>query len=320
MPNTAPAPATGDHDFAAEVLNGLSARPRSIPCRFLYDARGSALFERITQLDEYYPTRTEIGLLERHAGDIAALAGEGAVIVEFGSGSSRKTEILIEALPGLAAYVAIDISPAALTEAAERLRARFPGLSVITLTGDFNGPMELPAGARSRSKLGFFPGSTIGNLDTDDAVAFLENARNLLGPDGALLIGVDLKKDESVLVPAYNDSEGVTAEFNLNLLRRINRELDGSFDLSKFAHEAIYNAEAGRMEIFITSRENQNVTVLGREFAFACGERIHTENSHKYGLGDITVMAERAGWTHARAWVDDNSLFSLNILTRSPLA
>ncbi|MFP4536866.1 MAG: L-histidine N(alpha)-methyltransferase [Dichotomicrobium sp.] len=320
MPKTAPAVAAGDEDFAAEVLDGLSTRPRSIPCRFLYDARGSELFEQITQLDEYYPTRTEIGLLERHAVDIAALAGEDVVIVEFGSGSSRKTEILIEALPGLAAYVAIDISPAALTEAAERLRARFPGLSVVTVTGDFNGPIELPAGVTGKRKLGFFPGSTIGNLDTDEAVAFLENAGELLGADGALLIGVDLKKDESVLVPAYNDSEGVTAEFNLNLLRRINRELGGSFDLSKFAHEAVYNAEAGRMEIFITSRENQNVTVLGRDFAFRRGERIHTENSHKYSLNDITVMAERAGWEHARAWVDDDNLFSLNVLTRSPLA
>ncbi|MFP3920124.1 MAG: L-histidine N(alpha)-methyltransferase [Dichotomicrobium sp.] len=320
MPKTAPAVAAGDEDFAAEVLDGLSTRPRSIPCRFLYDARGSELFEQITQLDEYYPTRTEIGLLEKHAADIAALAGEDVVIVEFGSGSSRKTEILIEALPGLAAYVAIDISPAALTEAAERLRARFPGLSVVTVTGDFNGPIELPAGVTGKRKLGFFPGSTIGNLDTDEAVAFLENAGELLGADGALLIGVDLKKDESVLVPAYNDSEGVTAEFNLNLLRRINRELGGSFDLSKFAHEAIYNVEAGRMEIFITSRENQNVTVLGRDFAFRRGERIHTENSHKYSLNDITVMAERAGWEHARAWVDDDNLFSLNVLTRSPLA
>lgn len=320
MPNTAPAPATGDEDFAAEVLDGLSTRPRSIPCRFLYDARGSALFERITQLDEYYPTRTEIGLLEKHAVDIAALAGEDAVIVEFGSGSSRKTEILIAALPGLAAYVAIDISPAALDEAAERLRARFPGLAVVTVTGDFNGPIALPADLRGKRKLGFFPGSTIGNLDTDEAVAFLENAGAMLGPDGALLIGVDLKKDESVLVPAYNDSEGVTAEFNLNLLQRINRELDGSFDLSKFDHEAVYNADAGRMEIFITSREDQNVTVLGRDFAFARGERIHTENSHKYSLDDIAVMAGRAGWVHARAWVDDDNLFSLNVLTQQPAA
>jgi len=303
-------------DFATEVLNGLSRRPRAIPCRFLYDARGSELFERITELEDYYPTRTEIGLLERHAPDIAELAGAGVAIVEFGSGSSRKTEILIAALPALAAYVAIDISAAALSEAATRLRARFPDLEVVTVTGDFNDAMDLPASLAATRKLGFFPGSTIGNLGNDEAISFLSNARERLGPDGALLLGVDLKKPESILVPAYDDSEGVTAAFNLNLLTRINRELGGSFDLTKFAHEAIYNAEAGRVEIYITSREDQEVTVLGQPFAFARGERIHTENSHKYAIEDITAMAEAAGWTHARAWVDDDNLFSLNMLSQ----
>jgi len=303
-------------DFATEVLNGLSRRPRAIPCRFLYDARGSELFERITELEDYYPTRTEIGLLERHAPDIAELAGAGVAIVEFGSGSSRKTEILIAALPALAAYVAIDISAAALSEAATRLRARFPDLEVVTVTGDFNDAMDLPASLAATRKLGFFPGSTIGNLGNEEAISFLSNARERLGPDGALLLGVDLKKPESILVPAYDDSEGVTAAFNLNLLTRINRELGGSFDLTKFAHEAIYNAEAGRVEIYITSREDQEVTVLGQSFAFAPGERIHTENSHKYAIEDITAMAEAAGWTHARAWVDDDNLFSLNMLTQ----
>jgi len=303
-------------DFATEVLNGLSRRPRAIPCRFLYDARGSELFERITELEDYYPTRTEIGLLERHAPDIAELAGAGVAIVEFGSGSSRKTEILIAALPALAAYVAIDISAAALSEAATRLRARFPDLEVVTVTGDFNDAMDLPASLAATRKLGFFPGSTIGNLGNDEAISFLSNARERLGPDGALLLGVDLKKPESILVPAYDDSEGVTAAFNLNLLTRINRELGGSFDLTKFAHEAIYNAEAGRVEIYITSREDQEVTVLGQSFAFARGERIHTENSHKYAIEDITAMAEAAGWTHARAWVDDDNLFSLNMLSQ----
>lgn len=304
-------------DFATEVLNGLSRRPRAIPCRFLYDARGSELFERITELEDYYPTRTEIGLLERHAPDIAELAGAGVAIVEFGSGSSRKTEILIAALPALAAYVAIDISAAALSEAATRLRAHFPDLEVVTVTGDFNDAMDLPASLAATRKLGFFPGSTIGNLGNDEAISFLSNARERLGPDGALLLGVDLKKPESILVPAYDDSEGVTAAFNLNLLTRINRELGGSFDLTKFAHEAIYNAEAGRVEIYITSREDQEVTVLGQPFAFARGERIHTENSHKYAIEDITAMAEAAGWTHARAWVDDDNLFSLNMLSQS---
>jgi dimethylhistidine N-methyltransferase len=317
MQTTAQAEAAIQDDFATEVLAGLSRRPRSIPCRFLYDARGSELFERITGLEEYYPTRTEIGLLERHAGDVAEMAGEDAAIVEFGSGSSRKTEILIAALRELAAYVAIDISAAALAEAATRLRGRFPGLEVIAVTGDFNEAITLPAKLAGTRKLGFFPGSTIGNLGKDEAVGFLRTARELLGENGALLIGVDLKKDASILVPAYDDSEGVTAAFNLNLLTRINRELDGTFDLAKFAHEAIYNAEAGRMEIYITSRADQEVSVLGRRFAFAEGERIHTENSHKYALADITAMAEAAGWTHAQAWVDDDNLFSLNMLTQA---
>ncbi len=317
MQTTARAQAAIQDDFAREVLNGLSQRPRAIPCRFLYDARGSELFERITELDEYYPTRTEIGLLERHAPDIAALAGEDVAIVEFGSGSSRKTEILIASLSQLSAYVAIDISAAALSEAAMRLRNRFPGLEIVTVTGDFNSAIELPARLADKRKLGFFPGSTIGNLGKVEAVDFLKTARDLLGVDGALVIGVDLKKDESILVPAYDDREGVTAAFNLNLLTRINRELEGSFDLAKFAHEALYNHEAGRMEIYITSREEQEVSVLGERFAFARGERIHTENSHKYALTDITAMAEAAGWRHARAWVDDDELFSLNLLTRS---
>ncbi len=316
MQKIAEAQAAIQDDFAREVLNGLSRRPRSIPCRFLYDARGSELFEQITELEEYYPTRTEIGLLERHSGDIADLAGNDVAIVEFGSGSSRKTEILIAALHGLKAYVAIDISAAALSEAATRLRGRFPTLDVVTVTGDFNGAIDLPPDLGSVRKLGFFPGSTIGNLGQDEAVDFLKNAGEVLGADGALLIGVDLKKDESVLVPAYNDSEGVTAAFNLNLLTRINRELDGSFDVAKFSHEAVYNAEAGRMEIFITSREDQDVTVCGERFTFARGERIHTENSHKYAIADITALAEAAGWSHTRAWVDDNELFSLNFLTR----
>jgi len=317
MPNCARAQPAIQDEFATEVLSGLSRRPRSIPCRFLYDARGSELFEQITELEEYYPTRTEIGLLNRHAGDIAALTGPGAAIIEFGSGSSRKTEILIAALPDLAAYVAIDISPAALAEAADRLRARFPDLNVMTVTGDFNVPIDLPNSISSARKLGFFPGSTIGNLDKDEAVAFLQNAAQLLGRDSALLMGVDLKKSEAILVPAYNDHEGVTAAFNLNLLTRINRELDGSFDLDKFAHEAVYNPDAGRMEIYITSREDQDVTVLGKSFAFTRGERIHTENSHKYAVSEITSMAEAAGWTHARAWVDEDELFSLNLLTRT---
>lgn len=302
-------------DFASEVLEGLSRQPRSIPCRFLYDARGSDLFERITQLAEYYPTRTEIGLLEDHAAEIASLTGADAAIVEFGSGSSRKTEILIDAMSPRA-YVAIDISPAALTEAAERLGVRFPELAMIPLTGDFNASVALPDSIKGLRRLGFFPGSTIGNLGHDEAIGFLKSAGEMLGEGAALLIGVDLKKDESIVLPAYDDGEGVTAAFNLNLLQRINRELDGSFDTEKFAHEAIYNGEAGRVEIYITSKEDQTVSVLGRRFTFQRGERIHTENSHKYAIDEISEMAALAGWTHERVWADENQLFSLNYLVR----
>jgi dimethylhistidine N-methyltransferase len=316
MQSPAPAPVPAEDDFAREVLNGLSSRPRAIPCRFLYDARGSELFERITQLDEYYPTRTEIGLLERHAGDIAELAGEDVAIVEFGSGSSRKTEILITALLDPAAYVAIDISPAALEDAASRLRRRFPALSVMPVTGDFNGPLRFPESIGKKRRLGFFPGSTIGNFEHGDAVAFLQHAGNLLGEGAALLLGVDLKKDQSILIPAYDDSEGITAAFNLNLLERINRELDGSFNTAKFAHEAIYNEDAGRVEIYLTSREDQEVRVLGRSFHFVRGERIHTENSHKYTTADVAEMARRSGWTLAHAWVDDPALFCVAYLVR----
>jgi dimethylhistidine N-methyltransferase len=190
-------------------------------------------------------------------------------------------------------------------------------LDVVTVTGDFNENITLPSRLATTRKLGFFPGSTIGNLGKTEAVSFLKTARDLLGTDSTLLIGVDLKKDESIVLPAYDDSAGVTAAFSLNLLTRINRELDGSFDPAKFAHEAVYNPDAGRVEIYITSREDQDVTVLGQPFTFARGERIHTENSHKYALSDITAMAEAAGWTHAKAWVDDEELFSVNMLTPS---
>jgi len=316
MQSHAPAPVPAEDDFAREVLSGLSNRPRSIPCRFLYDARGSELFEQITALEEYYPTRAEIGLLDRHAGDIAELAGEDAAIVEFGSGSSRKTEILITALRKPAAYVAIDISPAALEDAASRLRRRFPALSIIPVTGDFNGPLRLPESIGKKRRLGFFPGSTIGNFEHGEAVAFLQHAGELLGEDAALLLGVDLKKDQSILIPAYDDSEGVTAAFNLNLLERINRELNGSFNTAKFAHEAIYNEDAGRVEIYLTSQEDHDVSVLGRRFRFARGERIHTENSHKYSTAEITEMAHQSGWNLARAWVDDPGLFCVAYLVR----
>ncbi len=301
-------------DFADAVLSGLSRKPRSIPCRFFYDARGSELFEAITKLDEYYPTRTETALLETYGPEIAALAGEGRVLVEFGSGSSRKTSLLLSALQDVPAYIPIDIAAESLEEAADWLSGRHPGLTILPLIADFTATRALPRVARGRQRLGFFSGSTIGNLTHDEAKAFLANAARLLGTGSAFLIGVDLKKPASILLPAYDDARGVTAAFNLNLLARINRELRGTFDLARFAHAAVWNANAGRIEIYLESLADQTAHVLGRGFGFTRGERIHTENSHKYTLDEFQALARAGGWRPVKAWTDADRLFSLHLL------
>jgi L-histidine Nalpha-methyltransferase len=302
-------------DFAQAVLQGFARRPRSLPCRFLYDERGSELFEAITKLDEYYPTRVETALLETHAAEIAALAGPGRVLVEFGSGSSRKTSLLLGALQDLPAYVPIDIAAEALREATAWLAERHQGLTILPLVADFTTTRALPPAVRGRPVLGYFSGSTIGNLTHAEARAFLANAAHLLGPGSMFLVGVDLKKPLSVLLPAYNDAQGITAEFNLNLLARINRELGGTFDLARFAHEAVYNEAAGRIEIYIRSLAEQIVRVAGRTFSFAKGERIHTENSHKYSVEEFQALAGAGGWKPLKAWTDTDRLFSLHLLS-----
>lgn len=301
-------------EFAEAVLSGLAQDQKTIPCRFLYDARGSELFEQITDLDEYYPTRTEIALLEQIGPELAELAGPGRAVVEFGSGSSRKTHILIDHLEDIAAYVPIDISDDALSEAAERLVQRHPELTVLPVHGDFSSDIELPKSVRLTPKLGFFPGSTIGNLNREDALVFLRDTARLVGHHGALLIGVDLKKSLDILLPAYNDENGVTADFNLNLLHRINRELDGNIDVARFAHQAVYNARAGRIEIYIVSLADQEITVCGQRIAMAAGERIHTENSHKYSIEEFQALATEAGWQPAHVWTDPEQLFSIHYL------
>lgn len=301
-------------DFADAVLAGLRGKPKSIPSRFFYDAKGSELFERITELEEYYPTNAEIALLDAHAEDMAALAGPNVCLVEFGSGSSRKTDRLIEALAPLHAYVPIDISDAALAGAVARLRARFPDLRVVPVHGDFNAALALPKTARTPKKLGFFPGSTIGNLNRWEARRFLEDCRGLLGPNCAFVVGVDLKKDTGILLPAYNDRDGVTAAFNLNLLDRINRELGGTFDLSAFAHQAIYNADEGRIEMHIRSLADQTAELMGETVSFAEGETIHTENSYKYGIEEFQAMAGAAGWEPLKVWTGADNLFSVHYL------
>lgn len=299
-------------EFARAVLEGLSRSRKELPCRYLYDARGSELFEDITALDEYYPTRTEARILREAAGEIAARTQPGACLIEFGSGSSTKTEILLDTLPGLAAYVAVDVSDSALEDARLRLRDRYPRLRVETVVADFWAPVELPRELASCPRLGFFPGSTIGNLEPAAAQQLMAHFGDVLGAGGRLVIGVDVEKDPSILIPAYNDARGVTAAFNLNLLARINRELDADFDLQSFRHEAIWNADLRRVEMHLVSLRDQTVTVAGREFRFARGETIHTENSHKWRVPDFHAMAQRAGWSVAGSWSDPDRLFSVH--------
>jgi dimethylhistidine N-methyltransferase len=305
-------PARGD--FARAVLTGFARRPRSLPCRFFYDGRGSALFEEITQLEEYYPTRAETALLEAYGTEIAKRMGTARVLVEFGSGSSRKTSLLLSSLAGVAIYVPIDVAGESLAEAAEWLSERHARLAIRPLIADFTKTSTLPVVARRPRKVGFFSGSTIGNLTHAEAQAFLVNAARLLGRGASFLIGVDLKKDPAILIPAYNDKCGVTAAFNLNLLERINREIDGDIDVSRFAHDAIYDESNGRIEMHLVSLARQTVRILGHEFRFARGERIHTENSHKYSVEEFQLLARRSGWTPTQAWTDQHRLFSLHSL------
>lgn len=303
-----------DDDFAISVLDGLSKRRKSLPCRFFYDTAGSALFEEITQQPEYYPTRTEIAILKTNALQMLDAELDDAVLVEFGSGSSRKTEILLESLPRLRVYVPIDVSDCALTEAQRRLLRRFPKLVVRPLLEDFSGSISLPSDLVNRPKIGFFPGSTIGNFTRAEATQLLSTMRIALSPDGRLIIGVDLKKDVRQLLRAYDDAKGVTAAFNLNLLVRINRELAGTFDLHAFRHEAIYEPFEGRIEMRLVSVKDQNASAAGEQFRFHAGETIHTENSYKYTVEEFQRVARLAGWTPRRVWTDERSLFSVHEL------
>jgi dimethylhistidine N-methyltransferase len=305
-----------DDEFESAVLGGLSRPQKTLPCRFFYDARGSELFEAITRLPEYYPTRTETAILEAHARDMIAGLPPGAVLVEFGSGSSRKTEILLRQLTQLSAYVMIDVSRSALLGAKQRLARRLPRLDVRPIVGDFSSSIALPEDLIGRPKLGFFPGSTIGNLTPEEAVRLLRVFGSALAPAGRLIIGADLKKDARRLVLAYNDPAGVTAAFNLNLLARINRELGGDFDLAAFRHEAIYNPRHGRIEMHLLSRTEQTVTIKGHRFSFRAGETIHTENSYKYSIEQFQELARAAGWQPRRAWSDAQNLFSVHELVQ----
>lgn len=301
-------------EFRQAVVMGLAHAPRAIPAKFLYDSRGSALFDRICELPEYYLTRTETAVLADHAGAIASLAGRDCALVEFGSGSSVKSRLLLDAMD-LAVYAPIDISREHLDSSATRLQRDYPGLRVMPISADYMALSELPQIGLTARRLGFFPGSTIGNLEPQEATAFLKRARRLLGPQGAMVVGFDLKKDPQRLHDAYNDAEGVTAQFTLNLLRRINRELHGTFDLEHFAHEAFYNSLEGRIEIYARSLRAQSVAVAGRSFSFGEGERIHTEYSYKYDDAGIESLARSGGFSVEHIWTDAKHLFAVVYLT-----
>jgi dimethylhistidine N-methyltransferase len=304
----------GDRGFAEDVAAGLGRPQKSVPPKYFYDAEGSRLFEAICELAEYYPTRTEIALLRDAAPEIAALIPDGAVLVEFGSGASVKTRILLDAAPQLSAYAPIDISRDALAEAVRALGRDYPDLLVAPLAEDFTAAIRLPEAVAGRPIVGFFPGSTIGNFAPEEARDFLLRARGLLGEGARFLVGLDLVKPEAELVAAYDDAIGVTAAFNKNLLARINRELGGDFDLEAFAHRARWNAGESRIEMHLESLRDQTVRAAGRSFRFAAGETLHTENSYKFTVEGFTRLAETAGWRPERWWASAHPAFGLTLL------
>ncbi|MDX3885686.1 L-histidine N(alpha)-methyltransferase [Edaphosphingomonas haloaromaticamans] len=303
--------------FRADVIAGLSARPRAIPARWFYDHRGSELFEAITRLPEYYPTRVETALLAEHAGAVGRIAGPGRAVIEFGSGSSAKTPHLLSAIAP-AAYVPIDISGDFLRQSADALAADFPGLPVIPVEADFMARVALPRDVRHLPKLGFFPGSTIGNMGPAHGVDLLRAMAGTLGEGAMLLIGMDRVKSPAILIPAYDDAEGVTAAFNLNLLHRINRELDGDIPIAAFRHRAIWNDEAARIEMHLEAMADISFIVAGQRFAVAAGETIHTENSHKYDPRGARLLLAAGGWTPMREWTDPDGLFALILAEARP--
>jgi len=299
-----------DPAFRADVLAGLAAPIPAIPARWLYDRRGSELFEAITELPEYYPTRVETALLQRYSRSVAEMAGRGNAVIEFGSGSSAKTPVLLEAVEP-SAYVPIDISGAFLRESAAALKRQFPLLPVYPVEADFMQPITLPQAVANLPKLGFFPGSTIGNLVARTAVDLLRAMKDTLGVGAFLLIGMDRVKNEDVLVRAYDDAQGVTAAFNLNLLTRINAQLNGDIPLEAFRHRAIWNDRMSRIEMHLEALRDVSFTIEGEPFAFKAGETIHTENSHKYGLRDSRLLLRAAGWGLAKEWTDPEDQFAI---------
>lgn len=297
--------------FSQDVIAGLSAAPKRIPPKYFYDREGSRLFEEITRTPEYYPTRSEHEILRMQAGAIVQHFPTGAALVEFGSGACIKVRFLLDAARKLKAYVPVDISGDFLAAEAARLRSGYPGLAILPVAADFMTPFALPGAVAALPKIGFFPGSTIGNFEPHEAGAFLRHAGTILGDGAVMVVGVDLVKNDTTLNAAYNDAAGVTAKFNLNLLRRINRELGGNFKLGNFEHRAFYNRERGRIEMHLVSRVRQQVTVAGTRFDFRSGETIHTENSYKYSPQSFAALACGAGWAMLDTWTDAGGNFAV---------
>jgi dimethylhistidine N-methyltransferase len=303
-------------EFAHDVLEGLGARRKRLPAKYFYDEPGSRLFERITTLPEYYPTRTELRILNDHVADIARLLPQECALIEFGSGSSRKARLLLRISSHVAAYLPVDISSAFMRPDVECLRRDFPALAVIPVEADFAQPFELPSAVANLPRAGFFPGSTIGNFEPHEACTFLGNVARMLGPTAVFIIGVDLIKDPAILHAAYNDAAGVTAQFNLNLLARINRELGANFDLDAFEHRAFYNGQLKRIEMHLASTRRQTVRVCGETIGFRAGETIHTENSYKYSVDSFSVLVRGSGWAPLAVWTDAAQYFSVHVLAR----
>jgi dimethylhistidine N-methyltransferase len=306
--------AAASDSFSDHVIAGLSDNPKWLSAKYFYDAAGSELFEQITRLPEYYPTRTELKILADNARAMSAYIPLAAALVEFGTGSTKKARILLNAAPQVAAYVPVDISAEFLAQEAASVRRDLPKVAVLPVPADFTRDFDLPAQTRNRPRVGFFPGSTIGNFEPQDAKEFLRQAARILGSGATMLIGVDRIKDEAVLNAAYDDAAGVTAQFNLNVLRRMNRELGGDFDLASFRHRAFYNAADHRIEMHLESLKAQTITVAGRTFTFAKGETIHTENSYKYTVESFRALAEDAGWRPVATWTDASDYFAVHAL------
>ena len=305
-------------DFPADVIAGLSSNPRTLPCKYFYDERGAALFQKICELPEYYITRTEIDILDRNRAEIASHLGPNIELIGLGTGAGTKTRILIEALEDPAVYIPVDISEKQLRESTVLFTSIFPDLEILPVCADYLQPVVLPSPSRKAARnVVYFPGSTIGNFEPSEALEFLQRIANVSCRGGGLLIGVDLKKDERVLEAAYNDGSGVTAQFNLNLLERINRELGADFDLDQWRHRAIYNSAAGRIEMYLISEIDQFVHIDERKFHFRRGEKIITEFSYKYAPEEFAALAGDAGFEFAQMWTDDARLFGVLYFTCS---